>query len=173
MAKLNLTNERFGRLIALSETEYRGADNSIKWLCLCDCGNTVIVSTNSLRQNFTKSCGCLQKEHQKFGSIKHGHTINNIFSNTYITWCNMIRRCSDPKVKHYENYGGRGIKVCERWLVFKNFLEDMGDKPEGLVLDRKDNNGNYEQSNCRWVDYFVSNKNRRQFRKRKNHVDKI
>lgn len=171
MAKLDLTNNRFGLLIALYETQYRGGDKSIKWFCLCDCGNTTIVSSNSLRQNVTKSCGCLQKQHQTFGSIKHGHTINNIFSKTYITWLNMIRRCSDPKVKNYENYGGRGIKVCERWLNFKNFLDDMGDKPEGLVLDRKDNNGHYEPFNCRWVNYSVSNKNRRAFKKREKYVD--
>jgi hypothetical protein len=167
MNKLNLSNQRYGQLIALYETPYRGDDRSIKWFCLCDCGNTIIVSSNSLRQNLTKSCGCLQKQHQKFGSIKHGHTINNIFSKTYITWANMIRRCSDPKVENYKNYGGRGIKVCERWFQFKNFLEDMGDKPNGLVLDRKENDGNYEPSNCRWVDYSTSNKNRRIFRKRK------
>ena len=83
----------------------------------------------------------------------------------------MKQRCYNEKCKDYYLYGGRGIKVCERWLNFKNFLDDMGDKPEGLVLDRKDNNGHYEPFNCRWVNYSVSNKNRRAFKKREKYVD--
>ena len=79
----------------------------------------------------------------------------------YMAWKNMLQRCNNPKSKYYKNYGGRGIKVCNRWLKLENFLVDMGKSPEGLILDRINNNGNYEPDNCRWTDRKTSNRNSR------------
>jgi len=83
-------------------------------------------------------------------------------SKTYRTWCNMKARCNNPKASAYENYGGRGIRVCDEWaLSFASFLKDMGEKPNGMTLDRIDVNGNYEKSNCRWISLQMQNNNRR------------
>ncbi len=85
-------------------------------------------------------------------ALRHGHTSNGNISPTYQSWSHMKRRCTDPNVKAWKDYGGRGIKVCDRWLEsFENFLADMGEKPPGLTLDRKNNDGSYEPSNCRWA----------------------
>ena len=83
---------------------------------------------------------------------------------TYQAWINMIRRCNNPKMENYPHYGGRGIRVCERWLRFENFLADMGDRPDGLSLDRENNDGNYEPGNCRWADAFQQCNNKQRNR---------
>ncbi len=98
-------------------------------------------------------------------NYKHGHSPRNGKpSPTYISWQNMKARCQNPNHPDYKDYGGRGIEVCERWQDFTNFLEDMGEKPEGLTLDRIDNNRNYESGNCRWATRKEQTQNRRDYK---------
>ena len=90
-------------------------------------------------------------------NTKHGMANTSIYS----IWHSMKQRCLNPNNTNYKNYGGRGIKVCNRWLEFKNFYKDMGDRPEGKELDRINNDGNYEPSNCRWITHIENNRNKR------------
>jgi len=155
MKKNNLINKKFGRLTVLEFAE------NYKWLCKCECGKEKIVYGCSLRSGNTKSCGCLNKEVH----TKHGHSIKGKRSKTYMSWASMLKRCNNPNHKDYKNYGGRGVKVCDRWLNkengFENFLEDMGEMPGKHQIDRTDNDGNYEPTNCRWVTPKENCRNRR------------
>lgn len=115
--------------------------------CRCLCGNEIVVRKPHFINNHTKSCGCLNKE--KTSQINKTHGLSN--SSTYGSWMSMIQRCTNKKMIYFNRYGGRGIKICDSWLKFDNFLLDMGIKPnDDYQLDRIDNNGNYEKNNCKW-----------------------
>jgi len=109
------------------------------WKCKCDCGNIRIIRSECLLRGRTKSCGCLRKEKTKETRTKHGMCKTP----TYTVWCRMIQRCTNKNATDYNYYGDRGIKVCEGWLKFENFYSDMGKRPEGLTIERIDNDKGY------------------------------
>lgn len=164
----------FGRLTVEARAA-SGKNWQKRWRCRCECGQTTEAPTAKLRSGHTKSCGCLRRELSAGANnvaYLHGHTSGK-FSPTYQTWTCMIQRCTNPKRQSWKDYGARGIKVCERWMVFENFLADMGERPPGLTLDRRDNNGNYEPSNCRWATAAEQQANRRDYRVTPNYRERI
>jgi hypothetical protein len=165
-AKIDLTGQVFGRLTAIKEHAERGVRGEIRYECRCSCGNEDIVIKNasSLRVGDTKSCGCLQRENALRQSVNNTgvvvtHGMTN--SKTYIAWRNMKARCDDLNHPAYVNYGGRGISYPDSWARFEGFLEEMGEQPENLTLNRKDVNLNYSKENCEWVDNYKQGRDRR------------
>jgi len=147
----------FGRLTVLRQDIRERRSTQAHWVCECSCGTLCIVAGNELRSGHTQSCGCL---HLEVTSSRGTHRKTG--TKSYQAWSRMRRRCSDTTDKHFKDYGGRGITVCDRWSNFENFDADMGDPPSALhSLDRKNTNGNYEPDNCRWATAEEQANNRR------------
>jgi hypothetical protein len=157
----DIVGMKFGRLSVLRRAEpdanikHRGA----RWVCQCECGTETVVRTDVLGCGTTVSCGCFNKENASRASTTHGMCETA----EYRAYWNMKRRCYDTSTRHYKNYGGRGITVCQEWLDSVDlFLSDMGKKPDpSYEIDRKDNNLGYSKDNCRWTTKAINNSNRR------------
>jgi len=152
----NLRGQQYGRLIVLKPTNKR-IDNHIVWLCQCNCGRIVKIPSSDLIKGNTKSCKCLQKELASNRASKNKGKLNPNYKHgatktkEYNIWAAIKQRCYNPNNRAYKNYGKRGIIMSDRWLNFKNFLEDVGLSPKGYHLHRKNNNGNYEPDNCIYI----------------------
>lgn len=153
----------YGRWLVLHRSHT--VDRKWYWLCSCECGRQQKVRGDGLTSGRSTSCGCYVNELNGARLSKmettHGHTKGKTMSPTFQSWRGMRERCLNPKHGAWPYYGGRGITFCERWKKFENFLSDMGDRPEGMTLDRRDTDGNYEPGNCRWADRATQTSNRR------------
>lgn len=165
----NLVGQRFGRLLVISLHHY--TYGHYHWNTQCDCGNMHVAQTVLLRNGKVQSCGCLKKENRQ--RLTHGHTAGGKQTRVHHVWCGMMSRCYTPSSTRYEDWGGRGIIVCDRWHTFVNFLADMGEPPDGMSIDRINNEGNYEKGNCRWATIDEQNSNRRPQRKKYSRVCQV
>jgi hypothetical protein len=153
------SGQLFGRLTTIIAVKIRSS-KELCWNCRCSCGEFYTVRQSALRSGATKSCGCYNDEIRR--KEKHHLTHGLAGTPVYHAWQTMTARCLNKKKWNYKNYGGRGIKVCDRWLRFENFLEDMGEKPSSKhSLDRIDNNGDYCKANCRWATLDIQAQNKR------------
>lgn len=155
--RVDLAGHVYGRWTVLGFS--RSAPGSMMWNCRCECGVEREVSANNFRSGKSRSCGCLQTEMLSDVRFKHGQTEHPIYN----SWAGAKNRCYNLNDQDYKYYGGRGIRVCDRWIAdFWNFWDDMasGWRP-GLTIERKNVNGNYEPSNCCWLSIQDQQSNKR------------
>lgn len=173
---ISMEGQRFRHLQVLHRTDdliYPSGRPKVQWLCRCDCGREVPVQGAELRKGVRGSCGCRARQIAGEACSTHGHTRNKEVSPEYRSWYSAMQRCNNPNNPQYNGYGGRGIKFCERWSKFTNFLADMGLKPSPKhSIDRYPNkDGNYEPGNVRWATASEQQRNKRKMRAIGNFSD--
>lgn len=153
---IDMTGKRFGAWLVLHRSD--SPINSAYWLCRCECGTVRSVWGSSLRKQKSRNCGCLRNT----SKLKHGDTINGTATTEYLRWTAAKQRCYNKNDNRFKDYGGRGITMCGEWRTdFSKFLADMGRCPEGLTLERIDNDKGYSPDNCKWATYHEQRMNQR------------
>lgn len=159
--KPDLTGSKFGRWTVLGFYSTNARRERL-WDCVCSCGNRRSVTTSKLICGDSKSCGCIATDRIIKASIKHGHARRGAKAPEYLVWVCMRQRCENTNAVGYEVYGGRGIKVCDRWQSYEMFISDMGPRPFPKAdIDRINNDGDYSPDNCRWTTRQINSRNRR------------
>lgn len=157
-APKDIAGQKFNKLTAIKFTGESTTSGRI-WECVCDCGNIALVPIGKLTSSHTKSCGCQKIESTIKRSTKHGFAQRGILNKTWMIWTDMRKRCFNKNNNRFNHYGGRGITICERWNDFNNFIEDMGECPDGYSIERVDVNGNYAPENCKWIPMIEQSRN--------------
>jgi hypothetical protein len=155
--KIDMMHKRFGRLMVYADAGKTKAGD-YQYLVLCDCGESRVIRGSVMRSGATKSCGCVRRETTAQKNFKHG----GVGTPTYESWQAMKNRCLSKSQLSYQRYGGAGITIDPAWMEFANFVADMGERPEGMTLDRIDNVKGYSKNNCRWATVAEQNRNTKQ-----------